>query len=827
MRLTRWKLVVLSAIVGVTIFTQMRRISAQDVIVSGASKIKVVCNRWPDGSSMSQFSTDAIRLMNAQTNEQKALAVWRFIRMWSAWTDGNVPREPALNDTYIDDPIKVLNVYGAHWCDGLARVMEVAWRALGFRAEKLYKSGHTQADVFWQDEDGQSRWHLMDVSQGWYVYDRSGRHIATPDEIATDYSLIFRPSEGFIPNAPNYSGLHNWIHAPHLDWPVHSTELGLRPNEKLVRIWGNMSLPYQDNYAAKGQTDFEHGPYPVTYGNGMLQYSSDFTSTDYIKGLWMPPNNILSIAEDGLSPNLHPSQVSHLATAIFQIESPYIIADACISGSLYRKTLSDAISLSISTDSGKSWKQVWQAGHTGRLTLNNLNIADKFDIYKTYPVGLISPFGRYRYLLKLEFSAANAISDVGVDELHITTVTQHNIFSLPQLWPGENKITVSSDIANDTSLRITYEWQDLFGSERRNIVVVENTPYYYVVNTDGMKWADIITKNITIEAVPRIGKGNYVEMREQQPATLVTFTQEQAFATQQIVGTTLPSALKTVAQYITDLNDPAKQVQALSGLIVLKDKSALEPIRKVAFESIAYPNKDLAIQALYLIGGEDSVPVLLEVVKKNPLVKWKYDSTNRLVELEHWYNISALIAQIMADAQETNAAPHLAAVLNSIIQNDDRWWEPHAGIIRSLGRLGVSEVSVSIRPFLNRHEDVSTIAIWALGELGDYASAEAIKDIFLRTSYPVRKISAVEALGKLKYQGIFQNLCTLLGSSDEDMRAAAAEALGRLGNKSAAPYLQDLINKEIYPWVKKIAESSLAALYKTVAAPSGLRLVTR
>ena len=70
---------------------------ASTTSLSGASGVKVVCDRWPDASSMSQFASDAIRLMDAKTNEEKALAVWRFVRMMSSRTDGNSPREPALN----------------------------------------------------------------------------------------------------------------------------------------------------------------------------------------------------------------------------------------------------------------------------------------------------------------------------------------------------------------------------------------------------------------------------------------------------------------------------------------------------------------------------------------------------------------------------------------------------------------------------------------------------------------------------------------------------------------------------------------------------------
>ena len=64
---------------------------------------------------------------------------------------------------------------------------------------------------------------------------------------------------------------------------------------------------------------------------------------------------------------------------------------------------------------------------------------------------------------------------------------------------------------------------------------------------------------------------------------------------------------------------------------------------------------------------------MLEILKKSPEVRWKYDANNKFVELQHWYNISALIGHIMADAKERTAVRHLMAVLDSIIANNDTW----------------------------------------------------------------------------------------------------------------------------------------------------------
>jgi len=776
-----------------------------------AGEIGVFNDRWPGALDIRQFSLDSIRLLNAKTEEEKALAIWRFTRMWSSRTDGHVPREPALGSNYIDDPVKVLNVYGAHWCDGLARVMEIGWRSLKNQAEKLYRSGHTQADIHWRDSDRIARWHMFDVSEGWYVYDRTGSHIASPDEIALDYSLIFRPSRGPIPARPHYWGFWNWLHTPHLRWPAYSPTLNLRSGEKLTRLWGNLGLPYQDNFGRAGKKDFEHGPYPVTYGNGILEYTPDFSKKNYASDLHNVPINLLSNEEDGKTPNLHPASPGAAGVAIFQVKSPYIISDSWINGRFYRQSPSDSIALSISVDSGKTWRQVWRADQTGAIRMEKQSTCEKFDIYKAVPPGLISPFGRYEYLLKVEMLAGRNVSDVGIDQLTITTITQHNMFSLPMLWPGTNRITVKGGIPGDLSLVVTYVWRDLLGEERQSRVIVEGSPFAYEVIAAGKKWEDVVCRSISIEAVPRVGRGSGYLAKEEAPEMVKEVTPDQAFPTSAIVGSTRPPRLKTAEEYIADLQHGDRQVEALSGLIVLKAKSALDAIKKVAYESIAHPNKDLAIQALYQVAPGESLPILLEILKKSREVKWKYDVKNKFVELGHWYSISALIGHIMAEAGEKTSVPLLMKVLDDIIANNDKWWEPHVSIIRSLGRLGDPQAGGAIRPFLNRDPHEAAIGAWALGELRDRGSIGRIRDLFQKTGYQVTKVNCAEALAKLGDTSIIPQLYEMLKSPDENYRAAAAGALRTLGNESDFANLEKFMPGEPFPWVVQAARDGFKA----------------
>ncbi len=128
-----------------------------------ATDVTVVCDRWPDGSDVRQFGLDVARLSGAKTDHQKALAVYRWVRRWMIFT-GNGKGAPAerlsrrlRKHPCIHEGAKLLNVYGAHWCGGQARVVEQVWRALGFRAEKVCRGGHTIVGMHYRDYDGVER----------------------------------------------------------------------------------------------------------------------------------------------------------------------------------------------------------------------------------------------------------------------------------------------------------------------------------------------------------------------------------------------------------------------------------------------------------------------------------------------------------------------------------------------------------------------------------------------------------------------------------------------------------------------------------------------
>ncbi|WP_161635979.1 HEAT repeat domain-containing protein [Desulfonatronovibrio hydrogenovorans] len=779
-------------------------LAADPVSASGhqIQGIRIVNERWPDPSTMDSFARDAVRLMGAETSEEKALALFYFIRMFTARTDGNVPREPVLGDNYIDDPLKVLNVYGAHHCDGLSRVMEMAWRSLNGRAEKLYRSGHTQTNVKWKDQDGISRWHLMDISEGWFVYDRSGKHIAGPDQIARDYSLIFRPSRGPVPRRAHYWGMYNWIHAPHLDWPSHKMDIDLYPGQTFTRLWGNIDLPYQDNFAAQGKKDFEHGPYPVTFGNGILKYVPVFSNGDALCHNHSSGLAVRQAEDPGRELLLGPDKPGRYAQAVFSISSPYIISRAWINGSFFRQDGRDELSIDISTDEGESWNKVWSGEESGAFQLVEQPLSGEFDIYGAPPENTAYPFGRYSYLVRVRMKAYQDVMSVGLDHLEIVTITQHNLFSLPMLWPGTNEITVSGYIPRGKGLAVTYNWKDLEGRNRKSRVVVEEAPYTYNIQTSGRRWNDVVTSSIILEVIPANGQGNRVVIRESELDVFEEIGPAQAFPLKDIVGQNYPRDLKSLEQYVADLDHPSRQIQALSGLMVLGDDTAFVGVKEVALESVSHPQKEMAIQALYLLNPDLARPVFLELLDNSPRVRWKDDPENRLVWLGHWYNISALIGNILASSRDVAGVPYLIRVLESIIIENDRSWQAHTSIIRSLGILGDPAAAEAIRPFLGRDLNVTAAAARALGQLGDFDSRDSLRVLFRKASYPMITYYAGQALIMLGDSSIIPDMHIKLHGQDENMRALAACALCVLGDEKDLAVLDSFLDIEPFEWVR-------------------------
>jgi hypothetical protein len=789
----------------------------------GVGNLKMICNNWPDTSTLKDFGESSIRISQAKSNEEKAIAVWRSMQHLTVATNV-IPKEPALGVNYVLDPMKLLNVYGGHWCDGLSRMMEMTWRSLGYRAQKLYKFGHTFADCHWKDNDGVDRWHVFDLNQHWFVYDRTGSHIATKDELSLDHSLIYFPSRTPVPS--NSSLMQpSYVHAGHLTIDPHSSGINLRIGESIELRWGNEGKPYYNLFGKEKRKDFIHGPYLVTYGNGRLVYEPDLSKQIYKQGLFQKPVNLTCTEEDGLKPALHPSRTGEQGVAIFKVSLPYIISDAWVRARLVRENLKNEIRFSLSVDGGQTWRRIWEAGkELGTFNVNHLSFCDTFDPSQKHIPKRITAFGRYEYLVKIELKARGKKTSCGLENFSIFTVFQHNLFSLPMLWPGPNTITLRGDLDPNSMLRVTYLWDDVQSKEKMHTVMVRALPFQYEILAKGTRWEDVVCRSLKIESLPReekkeVGSLHHKGLRDRGALSITLFS---IYPTDKLIGAYRPPTLKDTSFYIKQIESGREIGKAVLALGALRDPKAQEALESVIAQDRTSPfqNKVWACQALYRSVGPPAAPMMLRILERDKSITW-HDSQNKWSQDAMWLHTAAMAAAILASIQTFEGRERAADIISETLigkktaTDPRRLWRGEEicwGLIKSLGKLGSKRHIPLLKTYLKEDSDARTMAIQALGDIGDPSVISDLLPILRNFQYSPNGLYSIEVLGKIGTKEIASEFYPFLSHWDEDFRGAAATALGRIGDSNSIPKLKGMIERERFPWVITAAKESLSIL---------------
>jgi len=775
-----------------------------------ARGVWVTCDRWPDGSDLRRFGLDAARLCNATTDHEKCLAVYRWVRRWMVYPDGKIgaPTEkvasPHRKNGFVDQGLKQLNVYGVHWCDGQVRIVEAVWRALGYRAEKVVCGGHTIVGCHYEDYDGASRWHALDVSHSGLLFDRSYRRLLSFDEMETAY----------------YGGYYQWVFCPHNDWDDHRMELSLRVGEKLERIWGNWGKPYEDDVARRDRKvpEWERGPYALDYGNGRWNYTPDLAGKDWTQGLAEPPVN--------MSPGeLQPAEAGQSATAVWDFRTPYIIADASVVLRLKRKSADDQIRLHLSVDDGKTWSAIWDcpAAIVGDREIS-VPIGEKFTVTGSAqpPKEFPSPFGRYAYRLKLELRARRDVQDCRVRGIRFETIVQQNYFALPQLQPGKNLINVRGELPVGEALKVTYVWNDPLGNERTNVTVVEKTPCTYEILAAGRVWTACTCKSVIIEGVRATGSGN---------RTLVKEDPSQAFPLPPIrpVEDTARhwyqprrSELGTIKQVIEGLRRPGELRHWLCAATMHADPRPFPQAAKIVYETANFEIKNRAMVALYVMDREKARPILFEVASEKAHSKW--DTSKDPIGEAPWVAGTAVIGLMAADAGWNEFLPLMIRAL----KNPAAWpgWGPRFALIRAIGKLGHGnrEAALAIHgvltdQFRKEDDDSRAVAALAAGQVCDLTLAPDLRK-HLNSEYEPLKQNAALSLSLLGDKQIAPMIRPWLKvAGDEDFRAIGAEVLGNLADRESLAPLRDALAVEPFQWVRQRMKHAIRTIEASKSPP--------
>jgi len=538
----------------------------------GVKNIWVSSSQWANSRTQETFAKDAVRLDGAEngSNEEKALAIY----YWTLRTRGHGGANfngPKGNEAYEHDVWKIAHVNSKGNCDGFARLLAEYWIAYNGGLAKVlaatkyldgstgvvrkintrtivYTSGeHSQTSLYWKDKDGVGRYHLMDSHLGFFAYTRDGSRLATPDEIASDLTLLTKPSkipEPFFIRSdikptvanpllihPNFSSVfgsppaYTFKNINSFSISPYSTDFDLRKGESIRKQWHHdghyVWRLNKDKYGIGGYDDplkhtFSDGtpkdprnyktmaPYFNSGGKRGIANSYHEYVPELLNGKFKEGSKSVSGLQSGTgaigTPALLPSLVGQQGEIIYQIRNTNQIAQSFIIGEYFLKS-NGTIKVDFSIDSGSTWENVTTLTQTsGGSQSFNLDIGrPRWDADQVTTYNLddrdrsikwtLSYFG-YRYLVRFQITADQKAEDVGLVSLQFKNTMMVNHGMHPTLLPGDNIIKVWGDnLTVGSAVKVKFVWEEN-GVEKSKEESEAALPFVFTIHvaeTDTMK----------------------------------------------------------------------------------------------------------------------------------------------------------------------------------------------------------------------------------------------------------------------------------------------------------------------------------------------------
>ena len=430
------------------------------------TNVSLVNHRWPDCSTLESTVEDIFRLegvadRKAATDQQRALALWKWFRILVSSTGGGYMQEgPADRPSYCRDPHKILTVYGHHQCDGLSWAMAPLWRAAGYMAFDECTHGHTTANLRYRDADGAMRYHSFDPQARYYWWDADRKRVATR-------------------SLPVMTGMvHRHVIQPRR---LHSLPTGLRDGEMIERNWdnsgnvivaGRLTKPIHPKYYAHkpGRTK---GVYAVA-GEQVQTLEVNLGGNPLAAGSFNTgfTENIIRGAR------FHPARSGQDAFFVYRLGPPYVVVEADLAATLLTRRPDDLCRIDISRD-GRTWMRVFEKTRVGRETVRvdfgrAARLTGRPDVFTAYDV-----------YVRIHLKTAGRAGHAGFDTLRITTRREFNKRTQPNLMPGENVFRVAGGempAGRVLLLDVAYEFK---GRRKADVHHIGRLPYYFRIDVPG------------------------------------------------------------------------------------------------------------------------------------------------------------------------------------------------------------------------------------------------------------------------------------------------------------------------------------------------------
>lgn len=497
---------------------------------------RITCDRWPSNYDAQSWIRDVWRLENARSGEQKVLALYKWVRLMMHW--GQQCYDGTRGQTAVEcDAIKKINIYPYGECSDFGVTAAALGHAGGLRTEEAHLPEHTQLEAFYKDSDGVERWHRLDPFWGIVVYDKSGSHIATWQEIKADPGTALRPARTVQPWGDKVTDRQRFADKAAcepdrrvrpsrytMDKPLYAGETYILSWERLAGIpfcnanpqsrdemdsWGFQRFQYADGDPAKLRYGHEllrpfietvEDQLQVRQAHGTLFFKPLLTDR-FADSACLPPVNVkLGANERSLCPAV-PGKVAEL---VYLVQTPYVIANAAIAGN-FRTGPGDQVKVSLARGQWRQqdytldqvipavpqWHTIWQSSGQGRQ-LMRLRDTD---------LGLR---GEYKFLVKVEMTAAAEPILVGMDQLGFVVRFQEGVMALPRLLPGKNVIRVTAGrMQPGYSLHVTYIWDDTIGKEREAVQTIDGASHEFEIQAAGTQPADVRSRAVILQAVAK------------------------------------------------------------------------------------------------------------------------------------------------------------------------------------------------------------------------------------------------------------------------------------------------------------------------------------
>ena len=433
---------------------------------AGVCNLKVVTDASPDYSDVASMVHSIASRWPTPREKCWAMFYWNHI----ARRQTTPMRRHGLAVT---DPIRQFNDYGYTMCSTIAGINCAIWHHMGLKVRYWDITLHTVPECFY---DG--RWHMYDNSMSALYTLCDGVTIAGVEDIGADgacaasggrrepghvaryHCLNATSPNGFLTGADCNRDLaqehrcfgpkglkHRWYFND-WDWG-HRAILNVRAGESYTRTCHSGGKDPNWYVPNRGKDPEQAGRYGLR-GNGVWTFRPPLTAADW-KSAVHSAENVAPAKGGGLAP----VRAGAKSYVVYKVQSANVVTSQAIEARFLRRAERDAAAISVSTNNGLRWTEVWRAGAAGKVRAA-VDLREEVN-------------GAYEVLIRIELLGRASPGDAVLEDLSIETRTQLNAKTQPRLNLGRNVVYVGAGEPTESIVL----WPELQGGRYRDHVVEE------------------------------------------------------------------------------------------------------------------------------------------------------------------------------------------------------------------------------------------------------------------------------------------------------------------------------------------------------------------